>query len=1652
MSVFLDFVQSAARAPARSPNDVIPAETARVILSEAGYFVNRTRIQVTRLKPVLDEMIASLPNVQNGPQTILQRLYNCISAISGILSQSAQEQDKRMPPNLHVIGLISEAFQYLGQFHPYLPSLMSPTECTKMAPAVPQLIACIQAVQATLDKLLALIPQCEAEVLKQAPPVNIAENPLAHLAAATVVAAENVIVDLSFMMNNENVAQSEITPVIGNWVAVLAQYTYAASLQTLANPQLLLATTSNLLGVSPPLLTVLDNVEKLAGGDSSFYASVARVIEMMQLVNSIESRLWVDYAKAVASLIPFVYQQKKEPAEIVEACGRMMAVFTNHVGAPAARDAEVTEATCRAMLEQFPTSHDAVAFVAATVTRCLAAMASEMDSGEDVLVSLAVELNKLLLALLPAVQGVVNEVVKVYNDNLVSFGEAQLGCVNYYCRNILSVTALDVNAPGYVAQLDSLAGLVGGLSEAIQRLGSACTDAQLVMKCTDLAKRASEICPVFTKWAGEVLHCMSSLVDTRGRHLASMFSFLSAAGQLPPEIASQESVIASTIASSMNRFLIRDVGACGKIVKVISELRPLIPSLSLAQPQVKCASSIFGAISKPFPACVESFVETADATNNDRVVVALHSITATVPGLVDTAVKNSAAVIQSLAYLLAPACSHIVRAIEILPSEMGSGFSDGVKQTLDTVWKIAVESSAGDRPIEFDSLPNLANALKQMLNELHSAAMRKVQPFIECELPESVKQLRSIENIVSGLTGKIHQAAQNLTTTFKGLEQPAISAFMGHWMNSARDSANLDFDGTSSIFTDAGSRYISSKEGNRDTLLAAFAPLSVCTCLLSAGEQWEPVIANIYDKQIECVKKIGVAATPNQWEPGLRELLGHCEAAATIKRCIALDKDAKMSALLDSLSRSMTSMHRVRVKSGNQQEIELAESAASLKTTEILLKQLGMDGVLANVLQPAFNMVVNANVDVPTMGGYLFEFAKKWRELQGMDIYATTSITDIDKLLDIIYDQLGIYRDSSTHILTSAKAMDATDEVLSKQLTTIASCSSLSCAIALRSLDVMKFRETPLITTFLRSSIGIVMALSQCVRPVEQITVMPADSQSHEIRLHARKIARMFDNLIDMIEAPDKQAQSLDDFTKLKLAFLSKLANVVNVLCFLTWTTCNAFVPEMFATDKQKLEAALQSALAEVKPSVDALMAKAVGSTKDDFLRSFTEVQQAMNGAIAASVNTDYSANFIARVIVCESLNVSRILDGLLTATESLVDHVVLDPDPDAAAKLGDDYSLPPLPSNSRELDDAFAFYSQSKSQWSAALDDFNRTLAEKMALSATILGAYGKLKTAMDTFATGCMTLAISTPDPRLQVEQHTALHTLSDAFACVKDALRSRLMRADGFEAEMTEAMNTLSAAFKQVDELAQAASKCPKPTAAANDDDENLDEVSRELKASAVAIEEMSARLQSFSDQIDATGVVFSDEDIANIDLEAEKGTLPAFVIANANPILVAAQRILTRAQQITAEMIAKYGKIENEKLLIRAAQEVSESAALLLICAEILMQGEDNDADFKAITAAKIIRASIASLVAQVLVKGGDREGIMDQQVKIVKQHADKIVSRAEKIVLEKTKVAESKVKKVGPKLVQKLNLQDRINKVRVQLQNQEKVLYQFRKRF
>jgi hypothetical protein len=463
--------------------------------------------------------------------------------------------------------------------------------------------------------------------------------------------------------------------------------------------------------------------------------------------------------------------------------------------------------------------------------------------------------------------------------------------------------------------------------------------------------------------------------------------------------------------------------------------------------------------------------------------------------------------------------------------------------------------------------------------------------------------------------------------------------------------------------------------------------------------------------------------------------------------------------------------------------------------------------------------------------------------------------------------------------------------------------------------------------------------------------------------------------------------------------------------------------------NKTEVKETLQSAMQNLSETVSSIRTKAVG-------RASTEIGSLINQLKESTTQLD---NNISNIIKsCSScFDIAKI-------TQILTDRIVIEPDAQSAVLIPSTFDLPANVSKPASTNDAFDELDISRRHLETAIKNFKISIDAPLALSKELLQSLKDFVGFCSIFVEKAIgfSLSLSSSVIRNQADLQTQIHTFGNSVNAIQLAMKSRLLRSPRFTAEMDDAMKRFHFNFNH---LLNTVRECTKVQ---NVESDNLDDVSRELLATSKAIEEMSNRLSQFASQTDTT----ANEEIDLSSFNVESGSLVSFLIQNSQPVLKATQRIIVRAREITAELIKQFGRIDNEAGIIRCAQDLSESAELLIICAEILLNEVDEDAEYKVIAASKIIRGSVASLVAQVLVKGGDSQGVMNEHVKIVSKYTDCIITSVERIIDEKLTEEEAKkpVKKVMNPMIMKLNLQNEVNAARKQLQEDEKALYDFRR--
>ncbi|KAH0792015.1 hypothetical protein GPJ56_004090 [Histomonas meleagridis] len=1618
-----------------------------------------SRYKIKELSEIIPE-----EKVVEGPQTMISSYYKRITCLAGNLKNSAAEQDKLLPPELACFGIVSEAFGYLGQFHEYIPKLISQSESTKMASYVPALLESLETVSATFKKALDLIPKCEQYSMEKSPKVDLTQHPYAHTAAAIINITENSVVDFNFLLQNDSIQSSpQHQQLLQMWAGFLFQFTDAVFSQALQDSSTINAVLSTLSAITPNLISTVASIQSFAESSDELASIAVNAIILTNLLNVIESAESMASVKSIITKALSAYSNTEDMNTYSEDLNKMLDSFTKSANSFDPLIVKTAQATISDKIKNGKENPKLAAISAFQIVRSFLQTTSDSETSEFLLIQTAIFENQIVRSLLQRSHQISKGIKQLYESNLIEFNEQALGQINYFTTILLSIPDISTDDPNYQILVKCIAGCITSIPIALGSLKEECANEELQKTIDEYIKLSEEISDEFLKLSHELIMCIMTVVIMRASVASTTLSFLKMSNIKLPDEINEISNTLRLLLKEIPQLLLCDLQKAMSIKDCLVQLslsigsfRESLKSISSDSPLIKIAESSISIFTKPIPSLTSSLNLYLDFQRSDTFVSAL-------VGLISASYKN----IQNSPHeieqkpestidKLATSFSQLATAFGMAEKagqegESVSSISQAAKQTMDSIWKLCVDLANGN-PVDIAQLKQYLQVLNDVLsNVVNSHKLR--MPSIECDMPEEIKQLKKYEAIANSLAPPLKDVATDLLKKHKKMDDPFSKDILKNWF----ETVNEEFDANSAPDEFAKSisdmlRNDSPTQDQINAFMKDFSKMSVAIFNEHYGEPYDSMIRKCHDDIIDLIQKFYKSGFKDK--SALLEMYAKLQQIIAIKKLLLLSENERNELYKQDLERLLKYLHTVRSKTTDSTYDEIGETLRLLKEVEMLLFMNGTKAEeLEKMLSDLYKTLTNKEFNFDIITEAIRSFTEKHLLENPNTFNSIKTVKDNNVLLDMIYNKAENFRKEGTSILKSIKSKDkTTQEILIKTLRNMGKYSFEGSAIAFHSLDIAGLQETINSKSSIRAFVKILSTFSKFSPIVRKLLSDKEENIGMDLRKMIRKMAKQFDALINLVESPQKPNDELSEFDKLRLKMLSDLVNISYSIDGLNCLATNAIVPEMYEEEKNIILEELKKHRSEFEASSKEVIDRAVCETKDEFQELINQFYTELDVLNEKANNVNFLDEFPAQPVLDESEKVCSLISKITKVAQSLIDHIIIQPDPTSAALLPDDFIIPEPPETAPSLQEAFDLLKQAYAKMNGDIKTFENGIADPYALSETLLSCINTLKLNSDDFVGTALTVSVATKDPLKQVEQHTAIHAFSNAFNAVRDALRSRLMRASEFGEEMDDALANMRACLERVMEIAEESLRSEQEALLqqqnqAEEDDSNDDEVTRALKSTANSIQEMTDRLKQFSEQIDSS-VDMSNIDIDNIDADS----LPAYVISEANPILEATRKIVIRAQEITAERVANFGRIQNEGLLINSARDLSEAAALLIISAEILIAGEDKEANWKVISAARIVKASVSGLVAQVLVDGGDPENIMQQQIKVVQIHTDNIVKRALMIIKDKMDAEEAQIKQSPSLMIRKLNLQNRINNVRKELESEEKVLYQFRKRF
>ena len=1651
------FVASLSKFKLTKPEDLISRDTVAFKMSPNGFVVNRAITLASFIPQLIKEILERIPYTPNDPQPVIYSNYLKMMSLWPILQQLTEQIDTQLPDELKCTKIVMDASKYSTDLQKTMETLGGPNS-SSMA----QILDQVQQSTAYLDSLsnavVANLSKYEAQMAPSSPSVDPARFDLYQCLAAMLVACDQLAVSLLFLSTVESVKTQSGN--FAKWSEELLKlcstiYQHSQDLQALTVD--VSSTESNFI---PSLYNFINAFQQVLNNTQDFTDITKRLLTFSQSLNLFVIKLKQKELLDVIKNFSATFVQGSSLNDILAQSRQLLTFFYSF-------SFQQNTETIRSLLPMTQicaSNPETTALVICSICRYCAYVFPGITDAEDALNTLALKITDIIKSIFNDARKTMSDLINIIDANLEFFNDEYLGEVNFVLQNSKTIIDFIPSDPTFVSQQQLFFDALGSLPTPLAKLISTCTDNETKTLMTQNAERITSLGNRYAQWLVQFYLTNASIVQLRADAFQGLLSYplsiLCNLGQQQYLNATLESIkTIQGIMQSSPQLSSMDLDSILKLIQTINNFgtpgNQFIEianrnSESPAFPLFKISITALTKINTKLPPFATALAVLTQFSNNESFVCSASAFVsralAIAQGVQQLVERSDATALYLLSapFTMALLADTLIQktqpfAESLLPS------AGSLKSTTDVIWPLVSSIAKEEDNKDKANLPTFASRFISSLAELLGAIGKLPQPILAYKIPDDIQEIKRFDAMADNIHSTLVKTfAKYIIRSMKKGKTSDTRSVLTQWFEATQVQTVEVSDGLNRL-NNSIMQLITSATTDRSQLIESFASLSVALAATenSYGKTVSPHIQALHKELVDLILDL-LENTRGTAQSQLMKIISCSTKISAIAPISKLKQKEIERYSATIISNVIQALNVLRLKGRDitlNDSIHACQTLSEFEALSLVSPQdLDASQLLASVAQ--------TKVD-NQLEHYINRFAQKLALLEPSMFNQLETIRDSDTVCDYVYDKAELFRDEVNKLLTLAKAPNANQlpqvyQCLQKMLV----ASADSAVLTMHSLMLGGLAFTPLSRTLVECFSELTASFVDFVDLAIKIPTSKTDLSS-DIRRMNRKMSKQFDTLINIVENPQRPTGDTSEFESSKNQMYANLSTVSIQLARLIALSATALVPEMWTATRNEIIDTLSASLQDLAAAVSTVRGKAVGASSTELGTQFTALEGLIPSLVSASEMLDFGSQFTPAKILPPVKQLSTTLLAITKVSPSLTDRIIIEPDQAAAARVPDRYELPPLPEQAMSPTDALDEMELAKRQLDSSIVEFKKVTDANLTPSGELLSALANLRKVANTFAEKALGMARATVEARSQVEQQTTLHGFSNAVTAVQNAMRSRLLRVPNFEHEMEDALSSLRNTSDASMRIAVDASKIDVEQPA----DESMDEVTRELTATSKAIEDMTSRLSQFAAQVDIESVTPVQEESQIPDIQADPGSLPAFLIASAQPIFEATAKILVRAREITASLIEKYGKIENEAGMIKVAQDLTEAAELLIICAEILVNGGEDDAEFKVIAAAKIIKAAVASLVAQVLVKGGDAEGIMSMHVKTVARHTDAVIKMAEKIVEEKLNEADEKAPKKAVKnpMIMKLNMQQTVNQQRKQLQEEEKNLYTFRRR-
>lgn len=1681
-AVFPSFTAAVAKYKVRKTEEFVADGKAFLRLNPLGYLSTKIYFQVMALRPLMQDIVSRMPSGTDTAQPQIPISYNKILNLASSIKQMIDSTDSYFPQSLKNATHMKKIIDTIMPAQNNVMKFSDPK--SGAARNIDSLTQTFNTAIGLVDQILANCVKFETALQGNLPACPASQQQMINTIASVLISYELFYIDLVCLLGIPQIqASKDLTAVTQNVIANIRAYADALFKSCHSDPSQFLQDSVSILSKFSILSSIISQMQQSLNTNYEFAKTTVSLITATQATNELvcklQAKLLMDLMKnATAS-----YLNKKPFEQSIQICKILLQMyqekFTTNNNQFASLSSIAAYQSLLTMLDRCSSSTELAAYTILSTCRFLAANYPDARLSEDLLIALSQKISYITRQFHKECREINQNLIEIIESGLEYLPEKQLAELNFFMQAIKKNMTFNPDAEDFVLVQQSTFDMIAGIPTSLMKLIGECSDTQIQSSLTGILKKFQPLGTKYGLWLHLYQTSIASIIINRAESFHDILNYslsliMGKNQDLDMELVKIEALVNSiaTILSSTPQNFTFDLLDVNKIVNQLQDLTDggndfiRVVQTMIGHPFyhiLHVAAQCIVKIAAPLPIQAQCFCSLLNFDDKAVFQASLLSNISRALILAKDNELNAGNNDPSMLFFFAPAFTYMLMNDAVVATSGQNGaflvqYSAPLRSSIDVFNGICTNICMQKKPPEAKHLPTYIQSIIKTNSDMYNAACAQPQPMIYYKMPENIKEVKKFEELAKNLPSSL---LRNFAPEFARLmnkgNAPECKNAIANWLDAAK-KGDSDLDKSIGNFIATCIKMYNAGKPDMKSFIPALNAFSVALALNENiyGRNIAPVMQQLHKRLIE--EATNFMDDSNNMKNVMKMLatVAQFKAFPELSKLKLKDTDEYTNTDVRGIIKAL---HNLRSKGKQSSTDDLVNVLEALRNLEAFYDLYPNPSPLQT--QPYIDMIVKGNPKRDEIDAAIKYFADRLNILVPLLYRSVDRIRDLDALIDLAYDKFDLFKAELANAISTTCGKGSM-ESLHNSLNNCIKAAADTAILANQGLNLRGISESQaahdLVDDYAALQEGIIGFASDAVKAKK-------DKKGSESKMTAegKNLTKIFDSLLNTVEKPNfNERGPASKFIGQQYKLYNSAANAACDLAYAVELASSSIVPEMFTDGCGEFNYKFGIDKDATSRNSQNVKNKAFGSTST-FSNNIDGFEKSSNAVTKALPNIKCGeTTFPIDGISNQLSNAFTDIRKLVKSSSNLTDQSVLTPDPTNALKLPDDYILPAPPAKAPPLNQTWENLGKANSNLIDAISKFRKAVDAPAVSNEDLVAATIAFRKVADKFGDNGVAMTVATPDTRARVALQAALYTWGSNVTNVQNSIRSRLLRVPGYDEELKESIDNLINNMLRVMKLSDEASRI-----VATKDDAALDDVTRQLVATAREVDALMAQMNSMEDKVNpvdsAEGGGKKSKSSGNNGMDISKISAPtakdinnpdwlaAFVVACSKIILKAASVIVARSRDITSKTIAKSGKVDNERGYIKAAHEISEAAKLLMIVADILVNGKDEEIEYKIIAAAKIINGAIATLVAVMGVKGSDAE--LKSQVKTVKETTDKltrVVDRYINMKLDEKDKHEPK-KSTNP-MILRFNLQQQVNAQRKLLEEEEKRLYQFRKSF